>query len=193
MAGLGEWVYNIVMSIFGRKANQQSAKPDVPPELQPYFDGKSFGVRLRRVLSKAVPFIVILILIAGVVVGGSWLIRYRSALQPEKTHTTTQPKTAQKNGTSSKAPQIPAPSITPPQPATPSTPSTTPTPSPATTPAPIQVTILTPPAPSTESQTSTTTTIPNTGPGETAFFIALAAAVIGAAVYHVRQLRTVAR
>lgn len=97
------------MGLFGRKANQQSTKSDVPPELQPYFDGKSFPARVRRVLSSAAPLIISLIIIAGIIAGGVWLLRNRSANTKNEQQTTTQTQTTLRQGSPTQITPSPSP------------------------------------------------------------------------------------
>lgn len=153
------------MGIFGRNANQKSTKPDVPPELQPYFEGKSLPARIRRILSSAAPLIITLIIIAGVIAGGIWLLRGRSTTTKTEKPATTQSET-QTGPSSSSSDQ------------TSQTPTTTGGTAESTT---------------TPTAATTDTTIPNTGPGETALIAAVSVAILGAAAYYIRQFRLLDR
>lgn len=71
------------MRIFGRNANQQPTKANVPPELKPYFNGKPIWQRLGQLLPLAVA-----VVLAGAIIGGAVWVRMHRA-------SSTQPATSQ--------------------------------------------------------------------------------------------------
>ena len=187
------------MRIFGRKANQQSAKPDVPPELQPYFDGKTFRVRLRHTIGRLLPLIVATSIVAAAILGA---YLWRGRLNGIINHSAKPPKQSQTTQTANNTNQPNTPTPNAPAPGTTSTPPviTPPTPSPTSTATPAPVATNQPSHTSSSSSVSaptfTTTpisTIPNTGPGETALVASAGAALLGAFAYHLRQVRALKR
>ena len=58
------------MRFFGRKANSDSTKPAVPPELQPYYTRPTFGTHARRVGLFVLPVLATAALVVALIVGG---------------------------------------------------------------------------------------------------------------------------
>jgi cytoskeletal protein RodZ len=159
------------MRIFGRRANQESAKEGVPPELKPYFDGNTTLRRLRLLA----PLLVAIVL-AAIIIGGSiWIRNHRAA------NNATQPSTNSQQATGPNQPSTNQPSqgSSANQPKTNSKPANT---SPKTSPTP-----ATTPEPSTSSE------LLNTGPGDGPLYAALAVAILGVLAYHVKQNRALRR
>src|SRR5258708_36245419 len=104
------------MALFGRRANQQSTKPEVPPELRPYYDGASRGARLRHGLGRLAPLLIAIIL-SGAIIGGAvwWRGKHQKASFPgETTRRTSQPEHSRnKPSTASRQPTLTPPPPTP--------------------------------------------------------------------------------
>jgi uncharacterized protein HemX len=147
------------MWLFGKKSNQQSTKPDVPPELQPFYQQDADR---RLLIRRLIAILVVVIIIAAVVFGSLWLHarnnhNHLNIASSQTTQSTKHKQTTPKTQTT-----------TPPSNQT----SSSSTPS------------------STSNSPTTPSNIPNTGPGSDIYWIALAAAALGAVFYHIRQVRT---
>ena len=186
-----------VMRLFGKKANQQSAMADIPPELRPYYREQAVAARVRRTMVRVLVTVVALAILAG---GGTWIGLHRHnlkigtgskhpavtqqqfAAQPNAPQRSgSQPNTSQSSSTNSS--QTPVPN-TPPSGNSPGSNASHPS-QPATG-------NSTPPAPDTSPQPATNPApIPNTGPGGSVLVIGVVMAVAGVAAYRVHQKRTV--
>ena len=81
------------MRIFGRNANQQPTKANVPPELKPYFNGKPIWQRFGQLLP-----LTIAVVLAGAIIGSAVWVRMHRAngTQPTSSqHVQEQPNTSQ--------------------------------------------------------------------------------------------------
>ena len=163
------------MRLFGKKSNQLSTKPDVPPELRPYYSTQSSATAGMGQRIAAVTLIVLLLAVG--VIGGVWLWNHANSNTKSKSNVAigsnqNTPGTPSKNNGSSNT-ATPAPVPVPQN----SAPAPSPSPQPTPSPAPAQ-------------STAPTNAIPNTGPGTTALFAALAIGILSAAVSYIRRIVT---
>ncbi len=152
------------MRIFGRKANTEPTKQDIPPELKPYFNGHPFW----KWLGRAAPVIVAIVLAAGIIGGSLWLRDRRAAHNSTNTQTSQQsqtPSTNNQTGTSQGNQNQPSSTTASPTDSTGGHPSSTGTAKPGSS------------------------TLLNTGPGDSAFAAALAAIAAGVLANYLRQRR----
>lgn len=172
--------YTGFMRLFGRRANQQSAT-EVPPELQQYYGQPTLGTRLRRASLFVLPILAFLVVL-GVVLGGAiWLRHHKLSDLPQtiSRQTTKAPKPAPNKAS---APSTSEPSQSDQQS------SQTTQPGQSQTIGSSQQTADNTTQP--QASTNSEATIPNTGPGEMTFVFAAMAALIGAAAFHIRQMRS---
>jgi cytoskeletal protein RodZ len=163
------------MRSFGRKSNQQSTKPDVPPELRPYYDAQSAKgyQRVRLVAATAVPVLVFILAI----VAGVWLYHHYTS-QPSTSPSKQTTQSAQQNNQSQSKPSTGSSSNTPQNGVHNQSAPTSAQPQPSQ---------------SEQSQPASTPSasgaIPSTGTGTNILLAALGIGVLGAAVNYIRQLR----
>lgn len=172
------------MRFFGKRANRQSTKSEVPPELQAYYTPEAPRRRWRRAALFVLPVLALLLLIGGILwaiaasrhqkVGD--LFRRPSTSQQQQQGTTgnTAPATNRQAPGSTSQPSGGQPAPTAQQPQTGSTENQQ--------------------GAGQTSQTATPGAIPNTGPDE-ASLVGLAAATtsIGTTLYHAHQIRRAKR
>jgi cytoskeletal protein RodZ len=162
------------MSIFGKKSNQPT--PELPPELRPFYgQQKASSLKTGRWLA----IITLGVIVAVAVLFGLWLHGRNTSVHQPKPSTQLSTST---NGNHSTNVHSPSPSTT----------QTNPVKSAQTTPSTTQ------PNPAGSSQSTPATTapnaaIPNTGPGTNVLLASIGAGLLGAILYHIRQLRATSK
>jgi len=148
----------------------QSGDPRIIPELAPYYR-TSRRAELRRAALLILPVLAVVVIVAGLVWGGWWLA-HRSSMHPKSSISTGKNQQAQVNGSPDTS-QLPTYLRPSPTPAT-----TRPTPKPA-------------PIPATAEPPTASPTLINTGPEAGILLLPIMSAILAAAFFELRQVRSV--